>query len=311
MMLLSRLPDAVEPASDSLMITSSVQSGAVQLPEMADTEHFQFSDRGFEPIVVESMEIRLARTPEEVLASQRLRYEVFYEEMGATPIRQMAELRRDYDAYDRYCDHLLVFDRRRPEGAQVVGTYRLITRDVAKQMGQFYSASEYDISKILDYPGELLEFGRSCVMRSYRTFPVMQLLWRGIAAYIFTHQVEMMFGVASFPGQDVQALREPLSFLYHHHLAPIEQRAVCLPQHYVDMNLLPSDQVHTKSVMNKLPPLIKGYLRVGAWVGDGAYIDRQWNSVDVFILVKTDKITPKYMEHYGLSGVVNDSLLPE
>jgi putative hemolysin len=270
----------------------------------ADSAVFQFSDHGFKPIKVGSLEIRLAETAEEVLASQRLRYDVFYKEMGATPIGRMAELERDYDLYDQLCDHLLVFDHARPMGdghsgtGQVVGTYRMITRETAEQIGSFYSANEYDISKILAYPGPIVEFGRSCVAPDYRTVPVLQLLWRGLAVYIFTHGIELVFGVASFPGIDLPALAEPLSFLYHHQLAPAELRAVCLPEYHIDMNIIPATQINMRSAMQSLPPLIKGYLRAGAVIGDGAYIDRQWNSVDVFVCLKTDELTPKYLDHY-------------
>lgn len=243
--------------------------------------------------------VRLAEEPSEVAASQALRYRVFYEEMGAEPTPEMARLRRDFDRYDDVADHLLVIDHARGPGPQsVIGTYRLIRRSAAAQIGRFYSDAEYDISTMVAYPGEILELGRSCVDASARTRPTMQLLWRGIAAYIFHHQIDLMFGCASLPGTDPDALAAPLSYLYYHHLAPPALRPRALASRYVDMRRLDSDSINPRRALADLPPLIKGYLRLGGFVGDGAVIDHQFNTTDVAIVVKTDLVTDKYSRHY-------------
>ena len=243
---------------------------------------------------------RVARSEAEILASQRLRYRIFYEEMHAKPTAEMAREKRDFDRFDPYCDHLLVFDNSRgkdPDDA-VVGTYRLIRRAAAMRQGGFYTAAEFDIGKIVALEGDILELGRSCVHRDYRIRPTMQLMWGGIAAYAFHYDIKIMFGCGSLAGTDVDAIAEPLSYLYHFHLAPESFRPRALPERYVDMDILPADSINRRQALKNLPPLIKGYLRLGGFVGDGAVIDEQFNTTDVCIMVKTDLITEKYLRHY-------------
>jgi putative hemolysin len=242
-----------------------------------------------------NLQVRLARTFGDIDAAQALRYRVFYEEMGARPSREMARRRRDFDDFDRCCDHLLVLDHAR--GA-VVGTYRLIHRGAAACHGGFYTAAEYDIAPILATSGEILELGRSCVDAAARNRSTMQMLWRGIAAYVFHHGIELMFGCASLPGTDPDALALPLAYLYQHHLAPAEIRARALDQRYVDMRRLAPEAIDPARALAELPPLVKGYLRLGGFVGDGAVIDEQFNTTDVCIVVKTDLVTEKYYRHY-------------
>ncbi|MGQ9366265.1 GNAT family N-acetyltransferase [Azospirillum sp. ST 5-10] len=258
------------------------------------------SDQGIAgDLRVGTLEVRLARSDAEVDSAQALRYRVFYEEMTAKPSPEMAARRRDFDDFDVHCDHLLVIDHARGPGPEaVVGTYRLIRRPMAERAGRFYSSSEYDITPLVSLPGEVLELGRSCVDAAYRTRGTMQLLWRGIAAYVFQHRIELMFGCASLPGNDVQALAQPLSYLYHHHLAPPALRPVALPELHVDMRLMEPGALDAKRALNDLPPLIKGYLRLGGFVGDGAVIDPQFNTTDVCVVVKTDLVTEKYYKHY-------------
>lgn len=247
-----------------------------------------------------SLEVRLAESAAEIDWAQALRYRVFYEEMSAVPSPDMAARHRDFDDFDTICDHLLVIDHARGDGPEsVVGTYRLIRRPAAAKAGRFYSSDEYDIGRLVSYPGEILELGRSCVDAAYRTRgSSMQLLWRGIAAYVFHHDIAVMFGCASLPGTDPVAMAEPLAYLHHFHLAPEELRPVALPERYVGMDLMPRDQIDPKRALTFLPPLIKGYLRLGGFIGDGAVIDHQFNTTDVSIVVKTDLITNKYSKHY-------------
>ncbi len=246
-----------------------------------------------------SMEARLAETESEIIAAQNLRYRIFYDEMGATPTPEFKKSQRDFDKYDDICDHLLIFDHKIGKGTDaIVATYRLIRKDAAGLVGGFYSASEYDISKIHQFPGTVLELGRSCVHEKYRTRPTMQLLWRGIAGYIFHHKLDLMFGCASFHGTDMSAHAESLSYLYHYHLAPENLRVRTLPQYYADMNLIPKDRIDPKRALLALPPLIKGYMRLGGFFGDGAYIDRQFNSIDVFVMVNREELSEKYSRYY-------------
>ena len=251
-----------------------------------------------EDIPSPTIHVRLATTPEEIHAAQRLRYEVFYKEFGAKPTPEMAAQDRDFDYFDDFTDHLIVVDPSVSDNLGVVGTYRLLHDQAAKRAGRFYTSSEYDISSLVKSGGHLLEVGRSCVQAPYRTMPVLQLLWSGIARYISEHQIDLMFGCASLHGTDPQKLSQELSLLYHNHLSHDELRPRALPDRYVNMNMVPRDQINARKVFMMLPPLIKGYLRVGATVGDGAVVDEQFNTTDVCIVMPTYMITDKYLRHY-------------
>lgn len=243
--------------------------------------------------------IRLAETPAEIAASQSLRFRVFCQEMNAEPSQEMALAQREFDSFDAYCDHLLVFDRNKGMGAQaVVGSYRLLRRETVARRGRFYTSDEFDITPILACPGDILELGRSCVERDYRSGPVMQLLWRGIAEYVLDYGVELMFGCASLPGVDPERLSHALSYLHHYHLASPEMRPTALKDRYVPMDRLPSGAVDPRRAERRLPSLIRGYLRLGGSVGDGAVIDWDFGTTDVCVVVKTDWVTGKDYRHY-------------
>jgi putative hemolysin len=254
------------------------------------------------------IEVRLAVTDDEVAAAQRLRFAIFYEEMLARPTPAMVAAGRDFDRFDAYCDHLLVLDHSIDEAApRVVGTYRLLRRAVASQHGGFYTETEFDIAPLMRVPGEILEVGRACVAPEFRNRPTMQLLWRGIAAYAVAHGVKIMFGCGSLPGTDPQALARPLSYLHYNHLAPESVRARALPDRYVRTDLLPAREVDAdaavadldaRAMLSALPPLIKGYLRLGGYIGDGAVIDHDFGTTDVCIIVVTDLMAQKYFRHY-------------
>jgi putative hemolysin len=251
------------------------------------------------------LEVRLAETDMEVEAAQRLRYHVFYQEMSAIPSPEMVQSGRDFDHFDDVCDHLLVVDRSVIDDdgqPAVVGTYRLM-RDVdAKRAGGFYTGSEYDISPMLNgLPAntKLLELGRSCVLKEYRSRPgAMQLLWRGISVYLARFSIEVMFGCASFAGTDPKALALPLSYLYHFHLAAPEIRVRANPSLYVDMNLMPKEAIDPKEALRTLPPLLKGYVRAGAGIGDGAVVDRQFGTTDVFIYFPVKSLEGRYSRKF-------------
>jgi putative hemolysin len=252
-----------------------------------------------EPLTFNSFQIRLAETPADIEASQALRYRVFYEEMAAQPSPETVARRLDMDEFDDVCDHLLVLDLDRSNGSLgVVGTYRLLRRSVAVKSGGFYSQREYDLGGLLDFPGEIVEVGRSCVDPAYRSRGVMQILWRGLAEYVRQFDLHLMFGCASFPGTEPSEMGPQLAYLHHFHLAPQTLRPRALPEHYVPMGLLPRAGIDVQAVVAELPPLIKGYLRVGGFVGDGAVVDHQFNTTDVCVIVKTDQLTAKYDRRY-------------
>lgn len=260
----------------------------------------------FDEISAGNLAVRIARTKAEIEAAQLLRYRVFYDEMGGIPSDEMRKIKRDFDEFDPHCDHLLVLDCDLPEEqGQVVGTYRLLRRSQMNDLKGFYSETEFDITAIKNEKGEILELGRSCVDARYRNRSVMQLLLRGIAAYVTLHDVKLMFGCASFFGIDVKEHAIPLSYLYHYHIAPPEIRAVALPKEYVEMNLIAKEDIDVKKAFSKLPALIKGYLRINGYIGMGAVIDPHFNTLDVGIVVKTDLVSYKYAQRYSTPTVTN------
>ncbi|SFK15369.1 GNAT family N-acetyltransferase [Falsiroseomonas stagni] len=254
---------------------------------------------GFEELRAGNLGLRIAESAAEIDAAQALRFKVFYEEMGANADAATLAAKRDGDEFDAVADHLLVLDHDLGNGPEaVIGTYRLIRRAAADRLGRFYSAGEYDIGPLLAFPGEVLELGRSCVAAPYRTRGTLQLLWRGIAAFVFRHKIDLMFGCASLPGTDLDALAAQLSYLHANHLAPPALRPRAVPDRHVAMDRIPPGDLDMRAAMVALPPLVKGYLRLGGFVGDGAVIDHQFNTTDVCIVVKTDLITDKYYRHY-------------
>ena len=249
-------------------------------------------------------EVRLARDESEIRAAQRLRYTVFVEEMGASASPESHELRLERDRFDPFFDHLLLIDRQRPgvDGANVVGVYRLLRGKVADAGPGFYGQSEYDLTPLASLGRETVELGRSCVHPDYRGGVAMHLLWSGLGEYVIRHDVEVLFGVASFPGTDLGALALPLSHLHHSHLAPKELRVRALQDHYVEMNLMPADQIEPRQAMRQMPPLIKAYLRLGGVVGEGAFIDHDFNTIDVCLLMDTVAMTDRYKDMYTRSA---------
>ena len=243
--------------------------------------------------------VRLAESEAEVRAAQALRYRIFYEEKHATPSAAMVRERRDFDALDDAADHLLVIDTtQRETAAAVVGTYRLIRGGVVGK-GGFYSGTEFDLSRLEAWPGEILELGRSCVDPAHRSGRAINLLWRGIAAYLNAYGTDLLFGCGSLPGTDPEKLKLPLAYMHHHHLAPRHIRARALAERYVDMNMLAREAIDRDAALAEIPPLIKGYLRLGGFVGDGAVVDHEFNCTDVCIIVQASLLTAKYARHYG------------
>jgi putative hemolysin len=251
------------------------------------------------------LEVRLAQDKREVKRAQKLRYKVFYKNGSAIADAATMLAQRDKDAYDKICDHLLVVDHAaKPtlSGKQpVVGTYRLLRHEAARQHGGFYTDNEFDLSGMIDrHPGlRFLELGRSCVLPRYRNKRTVELLWQGIWSYVRQNNFDVMIGCASFEGTDPDALALPLSFLHHNARAPEAWRARAHDERYVEMNRMPKDAIDAKAALRMLPPLIKGYLRLGAMIGDGAVIDRQFGTTDVLIVMPVAAIGAKYIEHFG------------
>jgi putative hemolysin len=252
-----------------------------------------------------SLEVRLAQTKGDVKRAQKLRYKVFYKDGSAIADAATMLAQRDKDAFDKICDHLLVVDHAaKPtmSGKQpVVGTYRLLRQDVAENHGGFYTGDEFDISGLMERQAGLkfLELGRSCVLPPYRTKRTVELLWHGVWSYVRRHNLDVMIGCASFEGTDPDRLALPLSFLHHFASPPEGWRASAHASRRVEMNRIAKDAIDTKAALRMLPPLIKGYLRVGAFVGDGAVVDHQFGTTDVLIVMPVSSISGRYLDHFG------------
>jgi putative hemolysin len=264
-----------------------------------------------------TLEVRLARSIADIKRAQRLRFEVFYREMAAIPDARTLQKKRDEDSYDAICDHLLVIDktvertakRPWPRRSKVVGTYRVLLQDVAEKNQGFYTQGEYDIAPLIARKRDsnyFLELGRSCVLKPYRNRRTVELLWQGLWTYIREHGADVMLGCASFPGTDPKEHALALSFLYHYARAPEDWLVSAHPALKVDMNMMPKEEVNVKEALKVMPPLIKGYLRLGAYAGDGAVVDRQFGTTDVLIILPVSAIDARYFSHFGAP----DEVLP-
>jgi putative hemolysin len=254
-----------------------------------------------------SLEVRLARKKSELRRAQRLRYKVFYEEMSATPGALAILSRRDEDTFDPIFDHLLVLDRGEPNDgrrwvrSKVVGTYRVLRQDVADLYDGFYTQGEYDLASLIRAKPEcrFIELGRSCVLKPYRNKRTLELLWQGVWSYVREHGADVMIGCASFEGIDPTAHAQALSFLHHTALAPHDWRVRAHDHLRIDMNMMPAEAVNARAALKALPPLIKGYLRLGAYIGDGAVIDHQFGTTDVLVIMPIEAIKSRYFVHFG------------
>lgn len=249
------------------------------------------------------LQARLVSDPAELDAAQRLRYRIFTEEMGACFSQDDAVADRDEDCFDAICDHLIVLDTTLPGSTadQIVGTYRLLRDEVAQRAGGFYSAGEFAIDALVArHRGKrFLELGRSCVIPAHRSKRTIELLWQGIWAYCLHHEIDVMLGCASFPGAVAQMHALPLSFLHQHARATGEWAVDPATHDAVAMDMMPEEAIDMKAALCAMPPLIKGYLRLGAKFADTAVIDRAFGSTDVMVILPVTTISERYVRYYG------------
>lgn len=239
-------------------------------------------------------ETRLAGDEADIRAAQRLRYEVFVEEMGADASAADHAERLERDRFDPYFDHLLLLHNTR-----VVGVYRLMRSDMAAKGIGFYSANEFDLRKLENH--RALELGRSCVAKDYRGGAGMHMLWDALGDYVTRHKLEILFGVASFPGVALAPLKQALTFLHHKYLAPEDLRVRSLA--YTSLDQMSWEGVDQRMALKQIPPLIRAYLRLGGFVGDGAYIDHSFNTVDVCLIMDTARMVRRYKDFYSRERV--------
>jgi putative hemolysin len=250
-----------------------------------------------------TLEVRLARNSAEIAAAQEVRYRVFYDELGARKHELNSMERRDADRFDPICDHLLVFDTALagPDHRRIVGTYRLLRQEAALAAGGFYSDDEFELKNLISrHPTQrFLELGRSCVLPQYRSKRTIEILWQGIWSYITHYNIGVMTGCASFHGTVPAEHAEALSYLAQNCRTSSDWDVRAVASRYCAMDLMPGEAVSMRSALANMPPLIKGYLRVGAKIGDGCVIDHQFGTVDVFIVMPVKEIAARYVTYYG------------
>lgn len=244
--------------------------------------------------------VRLARDAADLKGAQRLRYSVFVEEFGAQGLSVDHSNRLERDDLDQHFDHLVLIDRSiSPQTLDhVVGVYRLLPQDRADTLGRFYSDAEYDLSVLRQSGRSLVELGRSCVHKDYRRGAAMLHLWSALAEYVLDRKIEIMFGVASFFGTDIAKHAPALTWLHAHHLAPPALRVTAWPAHHQAMDVLPPESIQRADALAAIPPLIRSYLRLGGFVGDGAFIDRDFNTTDVCLIMDTAAMSEKAVDFY-------------
>lgn len=238
---------------------------------------------------------RMAETQADVRAAQALRYAVFVEELGADGPMVDHDQRLERDRFDEFAEQLLLVDHTRPQHDQVVGVYRLMDGVGARAAGQFYTETEYDISALTGSGAALMELGRSCLHRDYRGGVALVHLWQGLAQVVKARGADILFGTASLRGTDPAALAQPLSLLARDHLAPPELRV--RSKQYQPMAL--ADDVNRLAAMKDVPSLIKAYLRLGGFVGDGAFVDHGFNTTDVCLVLDLARMNPRQRALYG------------
>ena len=238
-----------------------------------------------------SFRTMIARTSADLQAAQRLRYDVFVQELGGDGLMVDHDARLERDQFDAYAEHLLLLDDTRPKSEQVVGVYRVMTSEMALAAGQFYCENEYDLVPLRQSGHKLLELGRSCLHADYRGGAGMMHLWAALAEYVEEHQIDVLFGVASFHGTDPAALAGPLSLLHHRHLAPAELRVKAIGKTALSMDMLDETKFDRVTSVREIPALIKAYLRLGGTVGEGAFVDHAFNTVDICLILQRDAIS--------------------
>lgn len=250
-----------------------------------------------------TLEARLARDAGEIDAAQKVRFRVFHEELGAQAHMADAQDRRDADRFDALCDHLLVIDTALggPDHQRIVGTYRLLRQERARKAGGFYSETEFELATLVARHPHLrfLELGRSCVLPGYRSRRTIELLWQGIWAYVRHHRIDVMTGCASFPGTVPAVHAQALSFLAQSCPAQGDWHVSAVTSRRSAMDLMPAEAIDARAALAAMPPLIKGYLRLGAKIGEGCVVDHDFGTTDVFVVMPVEAISARYISYYG------------
>ncbi len=241
---------------------------------------------------VSNIKIKMATTVEEKMKVYNLRYKslILDYDKGKEGPKEI-----DKDEYDNYCDYIVAIDTNTNE---VVGTYRLIRKEHAQKVGMFFTEKEFNIDNLKNKNCDILEIGRAVVKEEYRDGLVIGLLWKAVIRYALSLQVKYLFGTASFHGTDPTLYQHSLSSLYYNHISALDKRTFAREDSRCDLQQLSIADVDPNRAKKEMPPLVKGYINLWATIGEGAYIDHSFKSIDVLILLEMDKINPRYLRRY-------------
>ena len=244
------------------------------------------------------LSLRLAQGPQDLLAAQRLRYQVFALEMGASGPTVDHQARLERDEFDTHVDHLLLVDTRRDplDLDHVVGAYRLLPPERLAAAGRYYSEGEFDLSRLKTSGRRLLELGRTCVHPDVRGGAAMVLMWNGLAEYVLERRIEVLFGAASFPGVNAADWSPSLAYLHHFHRAPEELRVTARAEQGMDLSV--AADIDKVTALARIPALIRAYLRLGGFVSDGAFVDHAFNTTDVCLVMDTAQMSQRHKAYY-------------
>ena len=250
----------------------------------------------FEPIIFKNFTIKIAESNFEIKKAQSLRYKIFFKEKKIKKKSFKFLLQRDYDFYDKISDHLIIIDNNREIRDNVIGTYRLLRGNCAKLYRGFYTEQEFDISNLKKNfsSKDILELGRSCVHPQYRSGIILKLLWQGISNYIKMYKIKILMGCASFHGTNPSKFKDEFSLLYESYRLPEDYDVKSLQSNEISFN----KNINHSTILNKLPPLIKGYLRAGGMVSENFYIDTEFETIDYCVIMLTEKIVSRYQNKF-------------
>ena len=250
----------------------------------------------FNPITFKNFTIKISQSNLEIKKAQSLRYRIFFKEKKIKRKNFKYLLQRDYDFYDKISDHLIIIDNNREVKDNVIGTYRLLRGNSAKLYKGFYTEQEFDLSNLKKNfsSKDILELGRSCVHHEYRSGIILKLLWQGISRYIKIYKIKILLGCASFNGTNPSKFKDEFSLLYESYRLPKNYNVKSLQDNEISFR----KNIKHSTVLNKLPPLIKGYLRAGGLVSENFYIDREFETIDYCVIMLTDKIISRYKNKF-------------
>lgn len=245
-----------------------------------------------------TFDVKLADSKNEIKSAQKLRYQVFFSERNKKKIFNIDNFRKDSDKYDNYCDHIVVIHKKSKFSRnKIVGTYRLLKQSVAENKSGFYSSEEYDLTKLLNSNKyfNMLELSRSCISKDFRNKNVLQLMWKEIYKYIENNKVDAMFGTASFLDTNLYNLSNQLIYLNNSHKMPNEIMVNALDKCRAKIDYSRNIKMNLKLVKS-LPTLIKGYLKLNAYIGDGAVVDHKFKTTDIFVFLPVNDINYQYVK---------------